>query len=342
MTSLEKIRMKFAGTGQDICLFCPAIYEHKAKLIGRGISEVAQDPDLLTESVFAEYETYKPDMLTVGMDIYNIEAQAIGAEVVYTDAKDAVPSIKEGLIENLDQVSSLQKIDTASAGRMPVVLQAAQAVHKKLGDEICVRGAVSGPLSIAAELFGIEKLIMEMVMNPAGFEQLLDYCADVTLRYGQEFIKRGMSVCLFDSQASPPLIAPANYSESMLGRMKEMDSQYKQSGCEFTEYVIGGTTDEIATMMIETGFDMILSDFCADPARMLGKTRAGQLIRRNINPRLIEQGDSFELEKEIRQTVVIAKQHSNVVLGTGVLGYNTPPENILRTKQKCEAFYHEA
>ncbi len=341
MTPLEKLRQKITGKSRDIFLFCPAIYEHKAKLLQKSISEVAQDARLLAESVFAEYETYKPDMLTVGMDIYNIEAQALGGVVVYPDSPDVVPSIKDRLIESLDEVEKLPRIDPENAGRMPLVIEAAETVNKKLGDQVPVRGAVSGPYSIAAELFGIEKLIMEMVMNPQAFSRLIDYCADISLRYGLEFIKRGMGVCLFDSQASPPLISPENYKDHLLERMKHINTQYKKHGCEFTEYVIGGRTDEIANMMIETGFEIVLSDFCAEPAMILGKTGDHQLIRRNINPRLVEQGQSDDLDEQITETVKTARIDKSVIIGTGVLSYNTPIENVIYTKNKCEEFFSE-
>jgi hypothetical protein len=74
-------RAKIKGLLVNDNLFCPAIYEHKAKLIGRSVSAVAMDAKLLQEAVQAEYEIYRPDMLTIGIDIYNIEAQALDAEV---------------------------------------------------------------------------------------------------------------------------------------------------------------------------------------------------------------------------------------------------------------------
>ncbi len=52
----------------------PAIYEHKAALIGRKPIEVACDAELFTQALLKEYEVYGADFLTVGLDVYNIEA----------------------------------------------------------------------------------------------------------------------------------------------------------------------------------------------------------------------------------------------------------------------------
>lgn len=59
----------------------PAIYEHKAALIGCTPLEVACDADLFVEALLKEHEVYEADFLTVGLDVYNVEAEALGAEL---------------------------------------------------------------------------------------------------------------------------------------------------------------------------------------------------------------------------------------------------------------------
>lgn len=50
-------------------LWEPAIYKHKAALIGKSPFAVANSADLLTEAVIKEYEIYRADYITVGIDI---------------------------------------------------------------------------------------------------------------------------------------------------------------------------------------------------------------------------------------------------------------------------------
>ena len=47
----------------------PAIYEHKAALIGCRPAELAYSAELLTEAVLREYEIYQSDYITVGLDL---------------------------------------------------------------------------------------------------------------------------------------------------------------------------------------------------------------------------------------------------------------------------------
>ena len=50
----------------------PAIYEHKAALIGLSPAEVSRSADLLARSLEAEHRAYAADFMTVGIDVYNI------------------------------------------------------------------------------------------------------------------------------------------------------------------------------------------------------------------------------------------------------------------------------
>jgi uroporphyrinogen decarboxylase len=335
MNSKELLNAKFAGMQIERQLFCPAIYEHKARLIGKSVGEVATDVKLLEQAIVAEYETYHPDMLTVGIDIYNVEAQALGAEIVFPDAKDMIPSIKEKILKDLSKNNGFRLPNICKAGRIPLFLEVATNINIKYGKEVLVRGAVSGPYSIAAELMGIEPLIMAATMDVENCCKLLDFTTSFAIAYGKEYIKRGISVCLFDSQASPPLISPDMFKNLLLPRIQRIAREFKAAGCEYSELVIGGKTDSVAKFMLRSGFDIILSDYTSNArSYFFHNSPSNPLIRRNIDPVLIEQGDFNALHEKIADVKQFTKD-INAIIGTGILSYNTPIENILKVKKLC-------
>ena len=126
MSPKDRLKAKLAGQQTERNLFCPAIYEHKAKLIGENVSTVATNSALLEQAVLAEFEMYQSDILTIGIDIYNIEAQALGAKVVFSDKADVVPSIKEKILKDVSEVDKLQMPHIATAGRIPLLLKASK------------------------------------------------------------------------------------------------------------------------------------------------------------------------------------------------------------------------
>ncbi len=93
MTKRERVEKTFAFEPVDKVPFVPAIYEHKARLIGRSPSEVARSGELLVEALEKELETYDPDVLTVGLDVYNVEAEAAGCAVRYFGTEPDVPAV---------------------------------------------------------------------------------------------------------------------------------------------------------------------------------------------------------------------------------------------------------
>ena len=342
MNPKERVRLTLKGRKTDRPLFCPAIYEHKAKLLGKSPSEVSQDAKLLEQAVLAEYETYRPDMLTVGIDIYNVEAEALGCNVLFPDAIDAVPVIDKRVLSNLDDVDTLVMVDPEGSGRMPLVLKAAEAVNNKLGDRIYVRGAISGPHSMAAELLGVEQLLIAMIEQPGTVDRLLKFCTEVSISYGKAFLKRGVEVCVFDSYAAPPLVSPQLYKDLVLPHVNRLVLDLKKYGAELLEYVIGGNTGPIAEHLYATGADVVLSDFSSDVNIFLQRAKDTKvLVRRNINPMLIEQGPDRQLQNEAHSVSTLAAANQNVIIGTGVISYNTGPERVLMVKNMCLEEYRE-
>jgi uroporphyrinogen decarboxylase len=336
MSPKDILKAKLAGQKTERNLFCPAIYEHKAKLIGKSIAQVATDPKLLEEAVLVEYETYQSDMLTIGIDIYNIEAQALGAEVIFSEKPDVVPSIKEKILTDISDIDKLQMPPVSTAGRVPLLLEVSKKINLLLGRNVLVRGALSGPYSIAAELIGIEPLIMAMMSDEKSFVKLLDFTTSFVIAFGKEYINNGISICLFDSQASPPLISPEMFKTFLLPRYQKIAHEFKTAGCECSELVIGGQTDPIAVSVLNSGFDIVLCDYpCEAKSYFNQQTQAYPLIRRNISPILIEQGDFEAIQSKITETKQLANDFNNLVIGTGVLSYNVPSENIVKTKQMC-------
>ena len=61
--------------------FTPVVYEHAARFVGRTPWEVSRDAELLFEGHRRAYLEYHQQVIAVGIDIYNLEAEAYGARV---------------------------------------------------------------------------------------------------------------------------------------------------------------------------------------------------------------------------------------------------------------------
>ena len=59
------------------------------------------------------------------------------------------------------------------------------------------------------------------------------------------------------------------------------------------------------------------------------------VVRRNVSPITIENGDKDEIASQVKDAVELSKKYNNVIVGTGVISYNAKPENLLYAKQLC-------
>ena len=343
LNSRERFNLALKGQGTDRPLFSPAIYEHKASLIGKSVSQVSQNAQLLEQGVLAEYEAYSPDILTIGIDIYNIEAEALGATVYFPEADDAVPIIKQRILTEPGDVEKLTPVNPEKDGRMPLNLEAARELNKKIGNEVYIRGSVSGPCSMAVELIGIEKFLIALIDKPDEVKKLLDFCTGVAIEYGRAFLTRGVEVCVFDSYAAPPLVSPQLFERLIFPHAKRLIQSLKQAGAELIAYILGGDTSGIAQHLFSTGADIVLSDFPSNVDTFLELLdNRDVLLRRNINPILIEHGPGQQLEEQASAVATLAANNPRVIVGTGVISYNTSVETVQAIKRMCIKYYEKA
>ncbi len=320
-------------------LFLPAIYEHKGWFIGRTPSAIGRDADLLTRALLAEYEAIGPDALTVGVDVYNVEAEAAGAPVVFYEGNDpSIPGLAPGrhLIAVGDDLAGAPVPNPLTAGRMPVNLAAARSVRRTLGADCWLRGAVSGPFSLAIALVGAEDLFMACLDQPEWVHRVLDHAGRIIRAYAQAYIEAGAGLIVFDSQASPGLISPAMYEEFVLPATRSLVQWAATQGVRDVPLIIGGNTTAIAGLLVQTGANNLLCDFTADFDHWAGLCRQHRrAFRRNLPPRLLETGTPDEIYAAAAQELRRGREVPGFIMGTAVIPYGTPTAHILAIRSAC-------
>lgn len=332
MTSRERLEKCWAFERPDRVPFIPAVYEQKAFLINDTPSRVARDADLFHRALLTEHETYEADALVIGMDVYNLEAEALGSTVTYYEGDDtSIPGIGTGqhALEFGDDLSGLKVPDPRTDGRMPINLEVARRVAD-LHATVPVRGAVSGPISLALSLLGPEDFFMGTLDDPAYCQRVLEFCADVILTFGQAYLDAGVGVIMFDSQASPDLFSSAMYEKMVLPHTQRVIAGLRDAGETVCPLIIGGDTTRLADAYVRTGSRQILCDFPADwktYARICSDQRLA--VRRNISPSDIQNGDPDELAATAHRYLSEARGMPGFILGTAVLPFGTPTRNVL-------------
>jgi uroporphyrinogen decarboxylase len=308
--------------------FVPAIYEHKAWFIGETPSKVCRDAQLFTAALLAEYEHVQPDALTVGIDVYNVEPEAVGCKVVYYEGDNtSVPAMspESAVFQGSEGVTSLKIPDPQKDGRMPLNLEVAGNIMKLVGKEIPVRGALSGPFSLAAHLTGLENLFRLMFTQPDLVRELLGFACEVIRRYGEAFIEVGCGVVIFDSQASSELISPLLYREFVLSRTSALIKHFQELGLRNVPLIIGGNTTKMLDEYLETGANNVLCDVKADSKEFLKTcSTARRAFRRNMDSTDFLTISAEDAHRRTFQCLEESSGYPGFILGTAILPYGTP------------------
>lgn len=322
--------------------FLPAIYEHKAWFVGETPSKVCRDPHLLTAALIAEYERVRPDALTIGVDIYNVEAEAIGCTVTYYEEGDnSVPTIspQATVFHGTEDIASFSIPDPRRSGRMPMFIDVAGTMVKTLGKEIPLRGAVSGPFSLAAHLAGPQKLFLLTMIQPGIVKELLGFAAEVIKLYGSAFIEAGCGVVMFDSYASSDLIPPQMYQELVLPPTRGIVDHFHKKGARDIPLIIGGNTTSMLDAYLDTGANNILCDAKADPGEFVTKCSARKrAFRRNLDSAHFLSSSPAEIKELATKSLKESNGYPGFILGTGVLPYGASLTLLAAVREAIDEF----
>ncbi len=340
MTKRERVQRTYRLEKPDRPPFVPAIYEHKAFLIGRSPSEVCRDPDLLEAALERELELYDPDMLVVGVDVYNVEAEAAGCQVAYFEDRNDVPATTSAIVQNTGDLTRLRLPDPETDGRMPLYLKAAENLMRRHGAEMIIRGAVSGPFSIASALAGPEHFLVVLLDQPDSALRLLEYAAELTVAFGLAFLQRGAEPIVFDSRAAPPLLSPRLFRQFVLPLYRDrIFPEWKAAGGRHLPLIIGGNTTPILDELMATGATQLLADAGSDLQAF--RQRCGQAhlaFRASVDARLVHRGPADAIREAASDILRRVGDYPGLLLGCGVVAYDTPAAHVLAIREALEAF----
>ena len=316
--------------------FVPTIYEHAAALIGRTPSELALNEDLLVEGLTAAYELYRHPLVSVGLDIYNIEVEALGGIIDFPDDA-SLPALRSALILDPAGFGKLRVPDPQSDGRMPLLLNACRRLKETL--PATISGTVTGPFTLAAILRGFEEFTMDMLDDPDFAHEQLRFAAEVGFALASAYHKLGLSIAINESWIAPPLCAPDMYREFAKPVETDLIARISKIGVPRISLVCGGNVTAIAADMLETGTSYIMADWGCDRKAILSLCEPkGVMLRASIAPAMVERGNEAELSDAVDQVMADCGDYPNLVFGCGIVSYNTPPEHVLLLKKMIENY----
>jgi len=309
--------------------FTPAVYEHAARFVGRSPADVSRDAQLLYQAHRGAYLEYRHQPIAVGIDIYNLEAEAYGAKVEPVEG-DAIPAIYQPLLSSLEEGLALRPFNPQRDGRIAMVL----AVGRRLKHEFAeadVRIPVAGPFSVAFNLRGINALCEDVADRPDATAKLLLRLAENQAVLCHAVADAGLDIAFFESAAAPPMLSPGQFREVELPALRRILKLAAASVGHAVPCIMGGNTYPILNDLLSTGTSYLVSNVETNqPAfvESVARTHPHVKVRVNMNPGIVACAEPERIYHEIDRVLAFAGGRPNCLLGTGALPLETPPGNI--------------
>jgi uroporphyrinogen-III decarboxylase len=313
--------------------FSPSVYEHAARVIDRSPWDVSRNCDLLAQGHVKAFGLYEHRPVVVGIDIYNLEAEAYGA-TVQKPAGNGIPAISRHPLASAREILNLEPLNPKTDGRIPMVIEAAMRVA-----ETCpgadVRVPLGGPFSVAANLVGFENLLCEIQTNPRWVVRALHHLVTGQVELCKEVVRHGLDIAFFESAAAPPLLSPEGFRDIELDPLKEIMNRTAAVVDHPVPCIIGGDTLPILDCILQTGTGYVCCPSETDQQGFMKKMQARPdvMVRINMDPRGITAKNLEDVQKEVDRVLALAQNRTNVCIGTGCLPYEADPEVVLYTKQ---------
>jgi len=215
---------KAAGGMPDRVPVYAQMSHHSAKLAGESTFKFFTNAETFLKCQLHADELYHLDSPTIHYDCYNIEAEALGAKLVW--ATNQFPEVDPAspLMASVDDVEALKPLKMGKGGRMPYVLE----INKLLVDlGVPPKIRFCGPFSLAAKLVGFENFVVAAVWEPDQAHRLLRHLTDEVLAPWITFQRRQCGVnetaVGADALASPPMLTVPMIREFCLEYMKRLE-----------------------------------------------------------------------------------------------------------------------
>lgn len=309
--------------------FNPSVYEHAARFVGRTPYEVSRDAEMMFQGHKEAWLAYRHTPIVVGIDIYNLEAEAYGAKVAVPGG-DGIPAVHEPLFTSLEEGFELAPFDVARDGRLAMAIEVGRRLKAELPGAD-VRIPVAGPFSIAFNLRGINQLCEDVALRGEDVSRVLMRLAENQAVFSRAIIEAGLDVAFFESAAAPPLLSPRQFHNVEMPALKRILTTTAEIAGHAVPCIMGGNTVRILDDMLATGTSYVVCNVETNQQAFVDRlceTHPHVNVRINMDPGIVACSDEARIRGEVERILAIAAGRPNCLMGTGCLPLETPPSNI--------------
>jgi len=326
MNGRQRVLDHLAGRPVDYLPQLPITMMFAADQIGAKYGKYATDYRILAEGQLRTAERFDFDYVSVISDPA-CEAADCGANIEYFD--DQPPAIDEtrALLADKTVLANLRVPDPLGSGRMHNRVRGVAVLKEKVGDDLLVEGWIEGPCAEAADLRGINSLMLDFFDDPAFVRDLFDFILEMEIQFAKAQHEAGVD-WLGMGDAAASLVGPQIYDEFVWPYEKKLVDALHAMGSKVRLHICGNTS-RILKGMARLGCEVVELDSPVSMAQAREEMGPDQMLLGNIDPVSVLRGGTPESITE-----ALAQCHREAgpryMVGAGCeVPRDTPAENLL-------------
>lgn len=265
--------------------------------IGARYRDYCTDFRVLAEGQIRTAEKFGFDYVNTMSDPAR-EAADCGARVEYFDSQPVALVEDDALLADKTRLATLRIPDPLGGGRMHNGIRALALLKQRVGNDLLVEGWIEGPIAEAADLRGINTLMMDFFDDPQFVRDLFAFVVEMELRFARAQLEAGADLIgIGDAAAS--LVGPQIYEEFVWPYEKQLVDGIHQMGGR-TRLHICGNTRKILAGMGRLGCHVVDLDFLAPMAEGRAAMGPNQVLLGNVDPvRVMRNGTPEDVTREV-------------------------------------------
>jgi len=299
MTGRERILDHLAGKPVDRLPLMPITMMFACDQIGARYRDYCTDYRVMVEGQVRTAEKFGFDYVNTMSDPAR-EAADCGARVEYFDQQPVALVENDALLADKTKLAKLRIPDPLGGGRMHNGIKALALFKNRVGDQLLVEGWIEGPIAEAADLRGINAVMMDFFDDPTFVRDLFAFVIEMELRFAKAQIEAGADL-IGVGDAAASLVGPQIYEEFVWPYEKQlMDGIHAMGGR--TRLHICGNTRKILRGMGRLGCHVVDLDFLAPVQEGREQMGAEQVLLGNVDPvRVLRNGTREQITRAVAE-----------------------------------------
>lgn len=288
MTSRERVLAIIEDRPVDHLPCMPITMMFATDQIGVKYGDYAGDYRILAEAQIRTAEAFDLDFVSVISDPAR-EAADCGATIKYfPDQPPAVDEMHARLAEKC-ALASMKVPDPLGGGRMHDRVQGVALLKQRVRDDKLIEGWIEGPCAEAADLRGINTLMMDFYDDPAFVRDLFEFIVEMELRFARAQVEAGIDL-MGVGDAAASLVGPAIYEEFVRPYEKKLVDGLHALGTRVRLHICGNTRRILAGIG-RLACEIVDLDFMVPLSEAREEMGSGQVLLGNIDPvRVLRDG----------------------------------------------------